>query len=71
MRGLDDDGAHDERRSVYERGQQLASRTIDIAIRFRVAIALGLCRVPCGSLRALAFNVLPQTVALVTIRLLE
>jgi hypothetical protein len=61
VRGLDDDGAHDERRSIDERGQQLAARTIDIAIRYRIAIALGLRRVTRVSLRAFAFNVLPQT----------
>jgi len=71
VRRLDDDGAHHERRSIYERGQQLAARTIDIAIRFRIAIALGLCRIRRVSLRAFAFNVLTQNAALVTIRLLE
>jgi len=69
MRGLDDDRAHHERRRVYERGQQLAARAIDIAIGLRVAIALGLCRVYRVSLRALPFAVLPQDNDLVTIRL--
>ena len=71
MRRLDDHGAHDERCGVHERGQQLAARTVDIAIRLRIAIALGVRRVFRVSLRALAFNVLPQNAALVTIRLLE
>ncbi len=66
MSRLDDHGAHDERRRVYERGQQLAARAIDITIRFRIAIALSLLGV---SLPAFAFTVLPQTDDLVTIQL--
>jgi hypothetical protein len=61
VRGLHDDGAHDQRRRIDERREQLATRAIDVAIVLCViAFALGLRCVPRANLRAIACTVLPQ-----------
>jgi hypothetical protein len=71
VRGLYDHRAHDQRRRVDQRRDQLAARAIDVAIVLGVlALALGFCRFPRARC-ALDFAVLPQEKNLSTIRFLR
>jgi hypothetical protein len=68
MRRLHDDRAHDQRRRVDQRRDQLAARAIDVAIVLGVlALALSLCRFPRARC-AIDFAVLPQDKNLSTVR---